>query len=91
VPECAWPPRVSVRGTRPILLAAIGAGACPLLKQIGSQFVAGKGPLLVLYSLNLWILHLLKIKADQFHADRRDGAQLAQALDPGLDVEHSAL
>jgi hypothetical protein len=49
---------------RNILLAAIGAGACPLLQQRGSQFVAEKGPLLVLDSLNLWILHLLKIKVE---------------------------
>jgi hypothetical protein len=76
---------------RNLLLAAIGAGACPLLQQIFSQFVAEKGPLLVLCSLNLWLLQLPQIEADQLHADRRDGAQLAQALDPGLDVEHPAL
>ena len=45
---------------RNVLLAAIGAGACPLLKQIFSQFVAEKGPLLVFASLDLWMLQLLQ-------------------------------
>src|SRR5436305_4396799 len=62
---------------RNLLLAAIGAGACPLLKQIFSQFVAEKGPLLVFASLDLWMFQLLQIEADQLHADRRDGAKLA--------------
>jgi hypothetical protein len=37
------------------------------------------------------MLHLLEIKLDQFHADRLNRAQFAQACYPGGDVADAAL
>src|SRR5438067_2377403 len=65
---------------RNVLLAAIGAGSSPLFQQIFSQFVAEERPLLVVAPLNLWMLHLLQIKANQPHADQLVGAAPQQAL-----------
>ena len=69
---------------------AIGTQTSPLLQQPFTQFIACQRALLILRALNRRVLHDLHVEPDQFHADRRDGAEDTQAFDPRLDVEDAA-
>jgi hypothetical protein len=75
---------------RDILACAVATGSFPLFQQILLDFIAKERALLILQAANLWIVHLLQIKLDQFQAKSADGTNSPQSFYPGENVRHSA-
>lgn len=68
----------------------VATGSPPLFEEIFSEFIARQRALLIGHTADLRMLHLLEVEPDQFQTERIDGAELAQAHDPGAHVGNPA-
>ncbi len=68
---------------RDVLCVTVGAFAAPLLQQVLPQLVACQGPLLVLHTVDLGVLHRLSVELHQLLTQRRDRRQLHESAHPG--------
>ncbi len=66
-----------------ILGPTVTTGPIPLFEEVLSDFIAKVRAVLVLHPADLWILHLVQIKFDEFQADCPDRAQ-SQLLNRGF-------
>jgi hypothetical protein len=73
--------RVEIKGN--VLCPTVSTGPVPLFQQVLAQIVPGQGAALVFDTGNLWIFHLLHVKADQFAAQAGNRRPPLNLMDPG--------